>query len=84
MGEEVKNIILVTSAFHMSRAQKLFEQVGFNVTPYLVDFGVVIQDLRPIDFLPNAGALSMVDASIREWLGRFYYWVKSEKVHSPA
>jgi uncharacterized SAM-binding protein YcdF (DUF218 family) len=66
LGEKSMNIILVTSAFHMPRAQKLFEQVGFNVTPYPVDFWVVIQDVRPMDFLPNAGALSMVDASIRE------------------
>lgn len=69
----MKNIILVTSAFHMPQAQNLFEQVRFNVAPYSVDFRVVIQEVRPMDFLPIVGALSMADASIREWLGRFYY-----------
>lgn len=77
LGEKVKNIILVTSAFHMPRAQHLFEQVGFNVTPYPVDFGVVVRDVRPMDFLPDAGALAMTDSAVREWLGRFYYWVRT-------
>lgn len=75
LGQDVNNIILVTSAFHMPRAKKLFDQAGFNVTPYPVDFGVVVQKIRPMDFLPDSSALSMTDASIREWLGRFYYWV---------
>lgn len=77
LGEKVMNIILVTSAFHMPRAQMLFEQVGFNVTPYPVDFGVTVQDVRPMDFLPDAGALATTDAAVREWLGRVYYWVRA-------
>ena len=32
------NIILVTSAFHMPRAQMLFEKEGFEIVPYPVDF----------------------------------------------
>lgn len=77
LGEKVKNIILVTSAFHMPRAQELFEQTGFSVTPYPVDFGVVVRDVRPMNFLPDAGALAMTDAAVREWLGRIYYWVRA-------
>ncbi len=76
LGEKVKNIILVTSAFHMPRAQKLFEQAGFNVRPYPVDFGVTVQDVRLMDFLPSAGALAITDTAVREWLGRAYYWVR--------
>ena len=79
LGEKVKNIILVTSAFHMPRARQLFEQVGFKVTPYPVDFGVTIQDVRLMDFLPSAGALAMTDAAVRECLGRGYYWVLRKK-----
>ena len=33
-----KKIILVTSAFHMNRAKKVFEREGINVVPYPVDF----------------------------------------------
>ena len=31
-------IILVTSAFHMPRAQKVFEAAGINTEPFAVDF----------------------------------------------
>ena len=33
-----KEIILVTSAFHMKRAKKVFEREGISVQPYPVDF----------------------------------------------
>ena len=33
-----KRIILVTSAFHMYRAKRLFEKQGFIVIPYKVDY----------------------------------------------
>ena len=33
-----KKVILVTSAFHMRRAKKVFEREGINVLPYPVDF----------------------------------------------
>ena len=33
-----KKIILVTSAFHMNRAKKVFEREGISVLPYPVDF----------------------------------------------
>ena len=33
-----KNIILVTSAYHIYRAKRLFEEQGFIVIPYKVDY----------------------------------------------
>ena len=36
-----KRIILVTSAYHMFRAKKLFEKQGFIVIPYKVDYKAV-------------------------------------------
>ena len=33
-----KKLILVTSAFHMKRAKKVFEREGITVLPYPVDF----------------------------------------------
>ena len=38
LNKEVPNIILVTSAFHMPRAQKVFEAAGIVVSPFTVDF----------------------------------------------
>jgi uncharacterized SAM-binding protein YcdF (DUF218 family) len=66
-------ILLVTSAFHMARAQKLFERQGFDVIPYAVDFRRPSVAVTPMDFLPSARALQQNDTMIREWIGRAYY-----------
>jgi len=69
-------ILLVTSAFHMPRAQRLFEQQGFEVEAFPVDFRVRARAMTPMDFLPDPRALSMTDVLMRELLGRFYYDLK--------
>jgi uncharacterized SAM-binding protein YcdF (DUF218 family) len=73
LGEN-KNIILVTSAFHMKRAKKLFEQKGFNVTAYKVDYKTApIVKINFINLIPSASSLSKTEIAFREILGRFYY-----------
>ena len=69
-------IILVTSAFHMPRAQKLFERAGFVVTPYPVDFRIDASGREPTDYFPDARALRRTDIALRELLGRAFYAVK--------
>ena len=67
-------ILLVTSAFHMPRAQGLFERAGFTVIPYPVDFYANLS--RPwsiLDFLPNANAFQQTELAWRELIGRAYY-----------
>ena len=66
-------IILVTSAFHMERAKALFNQYGFIVTPYPVDFKANASDLTPMSFMPSAYALKDVEFALRELMGRLYY-----------
>ncbi|MFZ4537855.1 YdcF family protein [Propionivibrio sp.] len=73
----VQRIVLVTSAFHMPRAQLLFERAGFVVTPYPVDLRVTVRETTPMDYLPDAHALWMTDIALREWLGRGYYFFSS-------
>ena len=69
-----KNIILVTSAFHMKRAKALFEKRGFNVAPFKVDFKSPHKiKLTLINLLPSAHSLSKTELGFRELLGRFYY-----------
>lgn len=69
-------ILLVTSAFHMPRAQRLFERAGLQVIPFPVDFQVSEgQLLSVIDFLPSASALKQVELALRELYGRLFYWV---------
>ena len=69
-------IILVTSAFHMPRAQILFENEGFEVVPYLVDFKSLSTDsITFINYLPNGQSLAKTEMGIRELIGRLYYWL---------
>ena len=69
-------IILVTSAFHMKRAEFLFKKHTFNVFPYPVDFKSKNNKITILDFIPSAGSLSRSSFAIREVLGRMYYRVK--------
>ncbi len=73
-------ILLVTSAFHMRRAQRLFERQGLNVVPFPVDFqargqwaGPIWRD--PTQWLPTAAALDGSSWALRELLGRLVYGV---------
>ena len=69
-----KNIILVTSAFHMYRAKMLFEKQGINVIPYKVDYNGQSNKLTTIiDFFPTANSLAKVESGFRELLGRLFY-----------
>ena len=70
-------ILLVTSAFHMPRAKKLFERQGFAVTEWPVDYLQSSNDLTWLHFLPRAESLSLFSALWRELMGRSYYAIKS-------
>ena len=69
-------IILVTSAFHMPRAQKVFEAVGINIEPFAVDFLSGADKYTIMNFIPSAGALNQTSFFIRELIGRLYYNLK--------
>ena len=70
------HVLLVTSAFHIPRAQAVFERQAFRVTPFPVDFQVHA-DRRAWwgDVLPSAGALHATERSLRELIGRLVYRV---------
>jgi uncharacterized SAM-binding protein YcdF (DUF218 family) len=73
-----KRIILVTSAFHMYRAKKLFEKEGFEVIAYKVDYKAGgKRKITLMDFLPSAGNLGMTESGMREIIGRLFYLVKN-------
>jgi uncharacterized SAM-binding protein YcdF (DUF218 family) len=71
-----KKIILVTSAFHMQRAQKTFEHAGFSVFPYPVDLRVEGDSLTVMSFLPSPQALLTTHNALREIMGRLYYQLR--------
>ena len=73
-----KRIILVTSAYHMFRAKRLFEKQGFEVIPYKVDYKAAGNSTVTImDFLPSAGNIELTETGIRELIGRLFYLIKS-------
>lgn len=74
----VKRILLVTSAWHMKRAKARFVNQGFEVVEAPTDYEMSAVAEKPIefaDFVPNADALLRNSDAIKEWIGRFGYWV---------
>jgi uncharacterized SAM-binding protein YcdF (DUF218 family) len=70
-----KKIILVTSAYHMYRAKRLFEKQGFEVIAYKVDNKVSRNnEIVIMDFLPDAESLKLTETGIKEGIGRIYYF----------
>ena len=67
------SIILVTSAFHMHRSKYLFENQGFKVIPFPVDFKTSNTKISIMNFLPSLSSLIKVSLFIRENIGRIYY-----------
>ncbi|MDP3538017.1 MAG: YdcF family protein [Azonexus sp.] len=66
----VKRIVLVTQAFHMPRAQRLFAAAGLEVVPAPTDFKSR-RNLPSTAFhwLPQAHALRTSYYALHEWLG---------------
>ena len=72
-----KGIILVTSAFHMKRAKRIFENEGLIVQPFPVDFksSKNFNSLfsNPLLWLPSSKSLNTTSFAIRELIGRIIY-----------
>ena len=69
-------ILLVTSAWHMSRAKLLFERRGFDVVPAPTDFEmsyVMEQPIKFSDFFPSSEVMTRNTYALKEWVGNFGY-----------
>ena len=71
-------VVLVTSAFHLARAKRLFERQGLGVLPFAVDFqangawaGHPLGN--PLSYFPTAYGLQSSSRAIREAIGRTVY-----------
>ena len=71
-------VVLVTSAFHLPRAVRLFERQGLRVLPFPVDFqaagtwaGNPLAD--PFQWIPSASGLDRSSRALREAMGRTLY-----------
>jgi len=69
-----RDVLLVTSAFHMPRARQLFEAAGFVVSPFPVDFRSTGSGrLDILSFVPTSEALRHTEIAARELYARLYY-----------
>ena len=67
----VKRIALVSQAWHLPRAIKLFEQQGLTVRP--APTGYTHEDNEPLlRWLPKASALDKSSIALKEYLGRVF------------
>ncbi len=70
---------LVTSAWHMPRARRLFERAGIEVRVAPTDYEMHYMAELPLgisDFFPRADALARNSAAAKEWVARFCYWLR--------
>ena len=68
----VKKILLVTHNWHMPRARLAFEQAGLQVIPAATRFSPPA-DWKPLDFIPDAGALRSSAYAMHEFIGIVWY-----------
>jgi len=69
-------VYLVTSAYHMGRAEAVFTRLGMEVVPVPVDFRAEHISLRFLDFLPGAEHLRISSMALHERLGMLYYTIR--------
>lgn len=69
------SVILITSAFHMNRAEACFQKAGVKFIPYPVHYiGNATRDYDLEAFLvPSAGAINDFQTMFREWIGIISY-----------
>ena len=72
-AQNINHILLVTSAFHMRRAQATFERIGIKVTPAATDYRVPERDSTILNWLPDSEALISTTIGIKEYLGWWVY-----------
>jgi uncharacterized SAM-binding protein YcdF (DUF218 family) len=68
----IRNIALVTEAYHMPRAERAFRKQGLHVTP--VPCCKQTLSLRPGYLLPNASSIRKSEALFHEAAGLLLYW----------
>jgi uncharacterized SAM-binding protein YcdF (DUF218 family) len=77
----IKQILLVTSAFHMPRSMAIFTKLGIDAIAAPTDFLVTrtynssLEDFI-LNLLPHANHLSLTNLALKEYLGIVVYWLR--------
>lgn len=67
--------LLVTSALHMPRSVGIFRKIGFDVTPFPVDYQTTGTDADYANFLLGARGFVVLDSASHEYIGLVAYWL---------
>ena len=70
--ESGTNWVLITTAWHMPRSMGIFCKVGWEVTPYPVDFNTQRDNLLRVNWA-FSGNLSRLVTATKEWIGLTAY-----------
>lgn len=66
----IRRVVLVTQAFHMPRAARLFRDAGIEVVPAPTNFTATGRSpFAPADLLPQVSAMQNSYLALHEWLG---------------
>jgi uncharacterized SAM-binding protein YcdF (DUF218 family) len=68
-----RQLVLITSAAHMSRAIAAFHKQGLFPQPYPVDFQTDREAIHPFDFIPSVRALNVMTDAVHELVGLMMY-----------
>jgi uncharacterized SAM-binding protein YcdF (DUF218 family) len=74
-----KPIVLITSAFHMQRAQYIFEQEGYTIRPYPCALSLLpgATAFKPHYIIPSTKAMEWWQTFLKELAGRAYFAVSN-------
>lgn len=68
------SVLLVTSAFHMRRANMLLSKANLTIVPFPVDFRVGEDaEFTILNLLPSADSLAKSELALREFYGYLFY-----------
>lgn len=68
-----KKIILITSAFHIKRANLCFQKLGIETIVYPTDYRTLKKEINWDTLIPSVGALETSTIAIKEWIGIIAY-----------
>ena len=72
----IKRVLLVTSAWHMPRAEATFRRVGLDVIPVPIDYANRRIESEIFTILPDVRKLKSSTLALKEYLGFLVYWLR--------
>jgi uncharacterized SAM-binding protein YcdF (DUF218 family) len=69
----IKNILLITNAYHMKRSVMLFRKHFSDILPYPTGYKVCEGAYNIFTFLPDASNMASIAAALKEYMGILFY-----------